>query len=255
MTIAKEPERPWQMSPQLLVDLQGFSSCSVANAIETFGVRLRNEGFTTHLTARLHDRRPMVGHVVTARIACSSPPPAGHVYIERTAWWDYILSIPAPRVVVLQDIDGTQPGMGAFIGETHAHILRALDVAGLVTNGAVRDLDRLDEFSTTDKGFQVFSSAVSPSHAFAHLVTIVGPVNIDGLTMHPGDLIHGDRNGLVVVPRIVAAEIPAAIGRRRKQEQEIIDLCKSAKFSPRDLRDLLAREHPELPYGAGEVRP
>jgi regulator of RNase E activity RraA len=197
----------------------------------------------------------MVGHAVTARIACSSPPPHGHVYIERTAWWDHILGVPAPRVVVIQDIDGHQRGLGALIGRLHADILCALGVVGLVTDGAVRDLDHMQDLAAGPDGFQVFSSHVTPSHAYAHLVSIGGPVAIDGMTIAHGDLLHGDRHGVVVVPPAIAADIPAAVARRHLHELSVSQLCRSADFSPRELRDLLAREHPDLPLGVGELRP
>src|SRR5581483_9151427 len=104
----------------------------VSNAIETFGVRLRNEGFTDR---RIHcmfpQLPPVIGYAVTATIRCSTPPPVGHEYADRTDWWNHILKTPAPRIVVVQDVDDT-PGLGAFVGEVHADILRALGCVAYV---------------------------------------------------------------------------------------------------------------------------
>jgi 4-hydroxy-4-methyl-2-oxoglutarate aldolase len=114
-------------STGLLDALGQLDTCSVANAIETFEVRLRNEGFTDGSVHCLFDDAPPVaGHAATARIRTSTPPPVGHVYKDRTDWWAYVATIPPPRFVVVQDID-ERPGAGAFLGEVHASILRALE--------------------------------------------------------------------------------------------------------------------------------
>src|SRR5258708_434312 len=103
--------------------LRRLDTCSVSNAIETFAVRLRNEGFTNADIRSMFPRLPaMLGYAVTAKIRCSGPSPDGHPYLDRTDWWDHILSIPAPRVVVVQDID-KHPGTGALLGEVHVNIL------------------------------------------------------------------------------------------------------------------------------------
>ncbi|MBI3877365.1 MAG: RraA family protein, partial [Verrucomicrobia bacterium] len=128
------------LTPELLEALRRTDTCTVSNAIESFDVRLRNEGFTNgSIRCLFPERRPMVGHAVTVKIRCSSPPPQGHGYFDRTDWWDYLLTIAAPRVLVVQDVD-LQPGTGSFLGEVHANILLALGCVGVVTNGAVRDV-------------------------------------------------------------------------------------------------------------------
>src|SRR5882724_1479537 len=123
----------------ILETLRRFDTCAVANAIETFDVRLRNEGFAdASIRCLIPEIAPIVGYAVPVKIRCSAPPPNTHVYTERTDWWNYILKIPAPRVVVIEDVD-VQPGTGALIGELHANILQALGSVGAITNGVVRD--------------------------------------------------------------------------------------------------------------------
>ena len=130
------------LMPLQLEQLRSLSTCVVASAIETFGVRLRNKGFSD---ARLHCVFPelptTVGYAATARIRSSDPPMEGHSYYDRGTWWDSLLQVPEPRVVVIEDVD-SKPGLGAFIGEVHASILVALGCVAVVTNGAVRDLPR-----------------------------------------------------------------------------------------------------------------
>jgi hypothetical protein len=110
--------------------LRALDGAAIANAIETFGVRLRNEGFADgSIRSLFPDLPPAVGHAVTARIRCSTPPPVGYQYTDRTDWWHYIATVPSPRFVVVEDLDES-PGLGGFVGELHATILRALDCVG-----------------------------------------------------------------------------------------------------------------------------
>jgi len=161
------------LSPAVIEALRQLDSCAIANAIETFAVRLRNEGFTdAGIRCVFPTRPPVVGYAVTATIRCSTPPAVGHVYADRTDWWNDILKTPAPRIVVVQDVDD-HPGTGAFVGEVHAHILRALGCVACVTNGAVRDLP-----AVRAAGLQLFAASTSPSHAFVHIVSFGEPVAV-----------------------------------------------------------------------------
>ena len=130
-----------------LESLRKLSSCQIADAIETFDVRLRNEGFMdSSVRCMFPTLLPIVGYAVTARFRTSEPPMTGTGYLDRTDWWNYLLTIPAPRVIVLEDLD-RYPGFGSCAGEVHAHIFKALGCAGLVTNGAVRDLEAAESIS------------------------------------------------------------------------------------------------------------
>lgn len=211
--------------------IRRWDTCTVANAIETFQVRLRNEGFVAgNLRCVFEPHPPMTGYAVTARIRCSGPPPVGHSYFDRTDWWNYILSVPPPRVVVIQDVD-PYPGLGSFLGEVHVHILQALGCVGAVTNGAVRDVGALES-----SGFQLFAGRLAVSHAYAHLVEFGEPVEIGGLAVHSGDLLHGDRHGIVSIPIDIAPRVPEAAAAIREKEQRVIALCHSADFSVEKLR-------------------
>jgi regulator of RNase E activity RraA len=129
-----------RLETSVLEELRQLDSCSVANAIETFGMRLRNTGFSdSSIRCLFEDEPPMVGYAATVRIRTAEPPMEGESYFYRLDWLDYFSSIPSPRVLVLEDMD-TNPGIGAFIGDVHANILHVLGCAGVVTNGAVRDV-------------------------------------------------------------------------------------------------------------------
>jgi 4-hydroxy-4-methyl-2-oxoglutarate aldolase len=209
------------LTAEQLQALRSLSTCTVANAIETFETRLRNEGFSSSgVRAIFPQQKPIVGYAVTVKIRCSSPPPVGHNYLERTEWWDAFAKQPRPRIVVIEDVD-PQPGLGALVGEVHANILKALGCVGVVTNGAVRDLPALEAL-----GFAAFASRIAVSHAYAHIVELGTPVEVAGLKIETGDLLHGDCHGVILIPSKIAAEVPAVAARMIAREKELISLCK-----------------------------
>jgi 4-hydroxy-4-methyl-2-oxoglutarate aldolase len=206
--------------------LRRFDTCMVSNAIETFEVRLRNTGFAaSRIRCMFEDFPPMVGYAATARLRSGEPPMAGGTYRDRAEWWNSILQVPAPRIVVMEDLD-KPPGVGAFVGDAHAAILKALGCIGYVTDGAVRELPGIRE-----QGFHLFAGNLAVSHAYAHIFDLGSVVKIGGLEVRPGDLLHGDRHGLLNVPKQIAAEIPAVADKLRRTEQKVIDFCRSKEFS------------------------
>jgi regulator of RNase E activity RraA len=222
------------LTPDLIDAYRRLNGADVSNAIETFGVRLRNEGFADGTLRCLYpELPPIVGYAVTARIRCSEPPPLGQPYHDRTDWWNYIVSVPAPRIVVVEDLDG-RPGVGAFVGAVHASILQALGCAGYASNGSVRDVEAVRAF-----GFQFFAGGSSISHAFAHIVDFGEPVRVAGLTISSGDLLFGDAEGLLSVPPQVCADVPAVAAGMAAAEAKVMEFCRSANFSIDGLRELV----------------
>jgi regulator of RNase E activity RraA len=222
------------LTPDLVDRYRRLDGASVSNAIETFELRLRNEGFADGRLRCLFPKLPaVIGHAVTARIRCSAPPPVGHSYHDRTDWWNFIAGVPAPRIVVVQDVD-EKPGLGAFVGDVHAEILKALGCVAFVTSGSVRDLEEVQQI-----GLQLFASGVAVSHAYAHLVDFGEPVEVGGLAVATGDIVFGDCGGLVAVPSSIVADVPAAVEQIRVKEERIIALCRSSAFSIDGLRALV----------------
>ncbi len=219
------------------VDLDALGridTCMVCNAIETFEVRLRNTGFAdARIRCMFKDLPPTLGYAATARLRTVEPPIAGGSYRDRTDWLNSILQLPPPRIVVLQDMD-EPPGAGAFLGDTHAAILRALGCVGYVTNGAVRELPRVRAL-----GLQVFAGNAAVSHSYAHIFDFSAVVKVGGLEVRSGDLLHGDRHGLLAIPKQIASEIPAVAARLREAEKKILDFCQSPEFSVDKLRLVL----------------
>ena len=219
-----------------LEKLKSVDSCAVSNAIERLNVRLRNEGFLSGVArCRFPKLPPMVGYAATARIRTASAPMSHRCYYDRMDWWNYVASLPEPRVMVLQDADHN-PGLGAFVGEIHAAIGMALNCAGCVTNGAVRDLPAVEAM-----GFQMFANHTSVSHAYAHIAEFGEPVEIGSLKIASGDLLHGDRHGIVNIPLSNAAEVPRIASKMLEEERELVQFCHSPQFSLSELSERIRK--------------
>lgn len=148
------------------------------------------------------------------------------------AYYRHVAEPPHPTVTVIEDID--REPVGAWWGEVHTHMHRGLGSLGVVTDGTVRDLDQVAE------GFQLLAHSVGPSHAHVHPVDFGVPVTVAGMTVFPGDLIHADRHGALVIPPDVAAELPQAAERVMKVERVMIEASKQPDFGIAKLEELLA---------------
>jgi 4-hydroxy-4-methyl-2-oxoglutarate aldolase len=234
------------LKPAQLEQFRTLSTCLVASAIETFRIRLPNTGFTdASVRCLFEEQPPMIGYAATARMRSANPrmePSKTYDYYDRADWWNHILSIPAPRIVVIED-DDDPSGLGAFVGEVHANILLSLGCVGVVTNGAVRDLT---DIRPTE--FQMFAGHVSVSHAYAHVFDFGSQVRVGGLQIQPGDLVHGDIHGVQTVPMEIADRVPAAAREVRQRRQQLIGLRRAADFSLEKLRQTI-RDTALLPQG------
>jgi 4-hydroxy-4-methyl-2-oxoglutarate aldolase len=221
------------LPPEALEAISRFDTCTIANAIEQFGIRLRNEGYTRPgLRCFTGGFTPIIGYAATCRVHSADPPVCGGAYIESTGWWTAIEKIPVPRIAVIH-VGGDDAG-ASTIGEVHAAILKAFQCAGVITNGGVRDLP-----AVTRMGFPMFARNISVSHAYAHLVDTGHPVEIFGLKIHSGDLIYADRHGAISIPLSIASKIPETAAQIREREQRIIDVCQSPGFSPERLLQVI----------------
>ncbi len=219
---------------QILEAIRQFDTCNIANAIEKFGVRLRNEGYTRPGLQCVTGGFPrLLGYAATARIRSSDPPMTGRSYLDRTDWWVGIQSLPAPRIAVIQDLHA-ESGLGSVVGEVHAAVLKALQCQGVITNGTVRDIPAVARMQ-----FPMFARSAAVSHGYTHIIDYGQPVRIFGLEIRPGDLLFADCHGVVSIPHEIAAQLPAVAARIQVQEQRIIDLCQSPDFSTERLLEAI----------------
>lgn len=211
--------------------LQQWDTPTICNGLEIVAPERRAIGFTTEQMVAA-DRRlpPMVG---VARVGTlrAKEMPRGPV-ANRLDWYDYVADAQFPSVVVLQDTDD-KPGYGAWWGEVHSTVHKALGALGCVTNGSFRDCDMLA------RGFQIIGGRIGPSHAHVHLVDFGKPVNVFGMNVAHGDVVHADFHGAVVIPPEAVRKLPDAIALCSRREKVILDVCASPDFSPAKLRSAI----------------
>jgi 4-hydroxy-4-methyl-2-oxoglutarate aldolase len=223
------------LSHAIFQGLQRLDTCIVSNAIERLNGRVRNEGSISGsvLHCMFPNLPPMLGYAVTGRMRSTTQPVVGRTYHENLHWWRYVETIPEPRVLIVQDAD-ERPGSGALFGEMHTLIAMALKCVGYITNGSVRDLPAVSAL-----GFQMFAGSVAVTHMYAHISQHGEPVEIGGLEIFPGDLVHGDRHGVQTIPFSVAPEIPAMASAISEEENELRRFCGSPEFSVQALEEKL----------------
>lgn len=226
------------LSVEELEELRRLPTPAIANAIELFEIRPRNEGFMSgEIVCRFPDLGPMIGYAATGVITAASPEgPRASV----PDYWDHVRGLPGPRVSVLHDVD--DPVVGSQWGEVQANIHRALGCVGAVTDGTVRDLDEARAM-----GFHFFSRQVGVSHAYVHIVEFGLPVTVGGLVVNPGDLLVGDRHGIVQVPTEIAREVPRAARLVEAWERRVIDACRPEAWSLAGMRAAYLSPRPVWP--------
>ena len=216
--------------------IREFDTCTLANAIERFGLRLRNAGYALPgLRCFTSDFPKIVGFAAPCRVREADPPVVGGAFFERVDWWSAIQNVPAPRIAVIQDLDPVP--VGACIGEVHAAILQAFECCGAITNGAVRDIPTVRHM-----GFEMFACKPAVSHSYAHVVDIGTEVEILGLTIRHGDLLFADCHGVLSIPNSIAAELPAVAAEVQAHRQRIVDLCRSPEFSIEKLQKAIQQD-------------
>jgi len=176
--------------------LRSIDAPTVCNLIEIVAPERRGAGYTVrHLHCPFPDLPPMVGFAKTVTMRAQDPVPLGQAgYMQkRLDYLDYVAGAPQPSIAVIQDLDDIV-GYGAFWGEVQSNVHQALGCLGTITNGSIRDIPMIPP------GFQMLAGSISPSHAYVHVVDYGTNVNIHGMAVRSGDLIHADRHGAVVVP-------------------------------------------------------
>lgn len=224
------------LTPQLIETLTSVDTPTICNALEVATGTRSNKGFTVGAFVAVHPAmKPVLGFARTATLRTAVPYTDSPEVLKarRIAWYEHVESKGEPTLSVLQDIDDV-PGLGAFWGEVHSNVLKGLGVKGVLTNGAVRDFGMLAE------DFQILAGTVSPSHGFAQVVTIGEPVEIKGLTIHDGDLLHMDRHGAVVIPPAILPDLPRCIDVMTARERPLIEASKRPGFSVADLKRAMA---------------
>lgn len=208
-----------RLAIEQLEELQQFPTPTIANAIETFHVRPRETGVTdSRMRCLFPNLGPVVGYACTATILSDRAPSVPR-RVSRRNYWECIRSSGKPCISVVQDLSSVAGG--AYWGEVNASLHKSLGSLGVITNGTVRDLEEVRRV-----GFHFFASGVQVSHGYAHLEDFDVPVEVFGMSVNPGDLLHADQHGAVVIPHEVAHAVAAAARRVETGEKPMLAACR-----------------------------
>lgn len=214
------------VSAAVIEQLKKFDTPTVCNVIELFDVRPRTAGYMDgRIRAAYPHLPPMVGFASTATFRAAAPPRAGDLYAGLSKQVEHLAALPGPKVVVFQDLD--HPPVAATYGEVMCTTYQAFGCVGLVTSGAGRDLDQVEPLK-----FPCFSSGTICSHGYTQIVDLGGPVRVGGLWINPGDLIHGDRNGVTTIPLDLAEAVAEACPEFMAAELVVLEYLKAGHVTP-----------------------
>jgi len=215
------------LSPDDLALLRRYDTPTVCNVVELFDLRPRTAGYLDgRIQACYPKLPPMVGYASTATFRAAAPPRAGNVYSGLAEQVASFVELPGPAVVVFQDLDS--PPAAATFGEVMCTTYKAFGAAGLVTSGAARDLDQVEALH-----FPCFADGVVCAHGYCHIPEIGVPVRVGGVVVNPGDLLHGDRNGVTTVPLEIAAAVAHACAEYMAAEAVVLDYLKAERIDPK----------------------
>jgi 4-hydroxy-4-methyl-2-oxoglutarate aldolase len=210
--------------------LRAIDSPTIANAIEQLQLRDRCEGYVGgSVRCMFPDLGVMVGHALTVTMDSCPGSVAGREGHYRM--WEALLALPRPSVIVVKDLTGA-PTRCAYFGEVMASIATACGAVGVVSDGGVRDLAEVHAM-----GLHYFAPCPVVSHGNFRIVDVGVPVTLDGQRIETGDLLHGDANGIVIVPSDSLSQLPEAVERIRQRERKILDYARKPGFTLDGLRE------------------
>jgi regulator of RNase E activity RraA len=202
-----------------------LDSATVANAIDSLGLRDPTDGFASaELKCMFPNLPPVVGFAVTCTYDGTTP---GRRPSADRALYEAISASPKPCLVVFQDV-GINRLRSNHLGDVMASTFQELGAVGAVSDGCARDLDGM---RSRVGGFQVFAAGVVPGGGMSRVVDVGVTVSIFGLVIRPGDLLHGDANGLLSIPTGSAAEVLAQGREILRKEEEKLAFIRGPGFS------------------------
>jgi 4-hydroxy-4-methyl-2-oxoglutarate aldolase len=203
--------------------LAQYDTPTISNTIELFEVRPRNEGYMDgRIRACFPEMPPAVGYAATATMRCAFPRRDGDVYGSLDEQVARFAELPGAPIVVFQDLD--DPAVAATFGEIMCTTYKSFGAAGLITSGAARDVDQVRRL-----GFPAFSNGAICSHGYSHIVDLHRAVRVGGITIHPGDLLHADANGVVTIPLDIAADVGQAAVEFAAAESHVLQYLASGR--------------------------
>lgn len=212
---------------RFITSLAQFDTPTICNAIE---VAQGGRGFSNFtrgtMQSAMNGAKAMVGYARTAKIAGSSAPieSAEIIKARRLEYFKYMAGEDRPSICVIEDVDAPDC-VSAWWGEVHTAVHKGLGLGGALTNGVMRDLD------DHEPGFPVVAGSIGPSHMFVHVRELGTSVQIFGLTINEGDLVHADQHGAVIIPPDVLSKLNNAIQTLLSSERIILDPARKPGFN------------------------
>jgi 4-hydroxy-4-methyl-2-oxoglutarate aldolase len=225
------------MTPESKIDLSvltRYNTPTVANAIELFELRPRNEGF---LMPGFHCLQPSMAPIAGFASTCTISSLMFESFGRKEVfdYWEHVQSVPGPRIAVVQDLD-PYPSAGSFWGEVNASVHLGLGCIGTVTNSGIRDVDEMRA-----AGFQALYRHLCVSHSYIHVTDFGKPVVIEGVIIKPGDLLQVDQHGALIVPMETLPHLEEAILEIERRERPVIDYARSGHATRAGLVDAMTR--------------
>lgn len=218
--------QPADITPAVLDQLRKYDTPTICNVLELFDAMPRTSSYMDgRIQAAYPKLPPMVGFASTATFRAGAAPRSGDVYAGLTKQVELLAAAKGPQVVVFQDLD--DPSVAATFGEIMCSTYQAFGAVGLITSGTGRDLDQVEALK-----FPVFTGGTICSHGYCQIVELNVPVRAGGVWVNPGDLLHGDRNGVAVIPLNLAAATAEACPEFMAAESVVLDYFKAGKPTP-----------------------
>lgn len=215
-----------EIPDELLRTMRNYDTPTICNAIEVAqGCRGFSDFTKGTMLCSAPEDPPIVGFARTAKIAGQNPPGESidETRARRIAYFRYMSAGPRPAIAVVEDMDHPLC-VAAWWGEVHSAVHKGLGMAGALTNGVMRDLGDMEP------GFPVIAGSIGPSHVFSHVREFGTRVEVFGLSVNEGDLVHADRHGAVLVPADVIPKLSAAIDTLLASEQIILGPARETGF-------------------------
>lgn len=218
------------LSKEQLDALRQIDSPTVSNAVERFGVRPRVDGFAGW---ELRCAFPELGSTVGYAVTCTADSTTETRKDDRglLRLWAAIEAAPKPAVIVIKDI-GPERSRSCHMGEVMATTAKALGAIGCISDGGLRDVVEVHALG----GFQYFCPGFVVSHGNPIICDIGVTVSVAGMTVEPGALLHGDINGILVVPDAIASRVAEEAARVRADERDVLDFVRTPGLTVEKLR-------------------
>lgn len=203
--------------------LRRIDSPTIANAIETFEIRPRVAGYVGYdIRCIFPTLPPMVGYAVTCTVDSTTE---GRKGIGFNALYEILEDLDYPTVVVMKDV-GQDRLHSCHAGEVMSTTMKRLGAVGILTDGGLRDVREVGQLG----GFHYFCAGLVVSHGNPICVSVGDDVEISGMKVSMGDLLHGDVNGVVHIPDACAASVADAAHATWKREGETMRNILSESF-------------------------